>query len=96
MGRRPQVVGAELDQEPSVHAARTDADVAEAVENVLEWTSSLPAGAIQVLVEGGWDALLPAAEPPPPRSSRHADQRGGASCSQISLRRMNQGVNGAL
>jgi osmotically-inducible protein OsmY len=32
---------------------RTDADVAEAVENVLEWTSSLPAGAIQVMVEGG-------------------------------------------
>jgi osmotically-inducible protein OsmY len=32
---------------------RTDADIAEAVENVLEWTSSLPAGAIKVMVEGG-------------------------------------------
>ena len=32
---------------------RTDADIAEAVENVLEWTSSLPAGAIDVMVEGG-------------------------------------------
>jgi osmotically-inducible protein OsmY len=32
---------------------RTDADVAQAVENVLEWTSSLPAGAIKVMVEGG-------------------------------------------
>ncbi|MEO8299934.1 MAG: BON domain-containing protein [Burkholderiales bacterium] len=31
---------------------RTDADIAEAVKNVLEWTSSLPAGAIQVMVEG--------------------------------------------
>ncbi len=36
---------------------RTDADIAEAVENVLEWTSSLPAGAIQVMVEAGWVTL---------------------------------------
>lgn len=36
---------------------RTDADVAEAVENMLEWTSSLPAGAIKVMVEGGWVTL---------------------------------------
>ena len=36
---------------------RTDADVAEAVENVLEWTSSLPAGSIKVMVEGGWVTL---------------------------------------
>ncbi len=47
--------------ELKVHLAglsqRTDADIAEAVENVLEWTSSLPAGAIQVLVEGGWVTL---------------------------------------
>jgi osmotically-inducible protein OsmY len=36
---------------------RTDADIAEAVENVLEWTSSLPADAIKVMVEGGWVTL---------------------------------------
>ena len=36
---------------------RTDADIAEAAENVLEWTSSLPAGAIKVMVEGGWVTL---------------------------------------
>ena len=36
---------------------RTDADIAEAAENVLEWTSSLPAGAVQVMVEGGWVTL---------------------------------------
>jgi osmotically-inducible protein OsmY len=36
---------------------RTDADIAEAVENVLEWTTSLPAGAIKVLVESGWVTL---------------------------------------
>jgi len=47
--------------ELKVHLAglskRTDADVAEAVENVLEWTSSLPAGAVKVMVEGGWVTL---------------------------------------
>jgi osmotically-inducible protein OsmY len=36
---------------------RTDGDIAQAVENVLEWTSSLPAGAIQVMVERGWVTL---------------------------------------
>lgn len=36
---------------------RTDADIAAAVENLLEWTSSLPAGAIQVMVEGGFVTL---------------------------------------
>lgn len=32
---------------------RTDADIAATVEKVLAWHSSLPAGAIQVMVEGG-------------------------------------------
>jgi osmotically-inducible protein OsmY len=36
---------------------RTDADIAEAVENVLEWSSAVPDGAIQVMVEGGWVTL---------------------------------------
>jgi osmotically-inducible protein OsmY len=36
---------------------RTDADIAGSVESVLEWTSSLPAGAIKVMVEGGWVTL---------------------------------------
>ena len=36
---------------------RTDSDIAEAAENVLEWTSSLPAGAVKVMVEGGWVTL---------------------------------------
>jgi osmotically-inducible protein OsmY len=36
---------------------RTDADIAGSAENVLEWTSSLPAGAIKVMVEGGWVTL---------------------------------------
>lgn len=36
---------------------RSDADIAAAVENVLDWTSSLPAGAVKVMVEGGWVTL---------------------------------------
>jgi osmotically-inducible protein OsmY len=36
---------------------RTDADIAGSVENMLEWTSSLPAGTIKVMVEGGWVTL---------------------------------------
>jgi len=36
---------------------RSDGDIAGAAENVLDWTSSLPAGAIQVMVEGGWVTL---------------------------------------
>jgi osmotically-inducible protein OsmY len=36
---------------------RSDADIAGAVENVLEWTASLPAGALKVMVESGWVTL---------------------------------------
>jgi osmotically-inducible protein OsmY len=36
---------------------RTDADIAESAKNILAWTSSLPADAIKVLVEGGWLTL---------------------------------------
>jgi len=32
---------------------RTDADIASAVQHVLAWTAELPAGALQVRVEGG-------------------------------------------
>jgi osmotically-inducible protein OsmY len=32
---------------------RSDADIAQSAKNVLSWTSSLPADAVQVLVEGG-------------------------------------------
>lgn len=36
---------------------RTDADIAASVENVLEWSATLPAGIIKVMVEGGWVTL---------------------------------------
>jgi osmotically-inducible protein OsmY len=45
----------ELKVRLSSPSQRTDADIAQVAGNVLEWTSSLPAGAIQVMVDGGWD-----------------------------------------
>lgn len=40
--------------EPGRHS---DADIAGAVRNMVGWTSSLPAGAVKVMVEGGWLTL---------------------------------------
>ena len=36
---------------------RSDADIARAAKNVLEWSSTVPAGAIKVMVEDGWVTL---------------------------------------
>jgi osmotically-inducible protein OsmY len=36
---------------------RTDADIEASAKNVLDWVSSVPAGAIRVMVEGGWVTL---------------------------------------
>lgn len=36
---------------------RTDAEIAESAKNILSWTSSLPADAVKVMVEGGWLTL---------------------------------------
>ncbi|MBT3067526.1 BON domain-containing protein [Rhodoferax sp. U11-2br] len=36
---------------------RNDADIAQAVENVLQWTSLLPLDSVKVLVENGWVTL---------------------------------------
>ena len=36
---------------------RTDADIAQSAKNILGWTSSLPADAVKVMVEGGWLTL---------------------------------------
>lgn len=36
---------------------RTDADIAEAAKNILDWTSSLPADAVKLQVESGWLTL---------------------------------------
>jgi osmotically-inducible protein OsmY len=37
--------------------ARTDADIARSAENVLEWSTSVPDGAIKVMVEKGYITL---------------------------------------
>ncbi len=36
---------------------RSDADIAESARDILSWTSSLPADAVNVMVEGGWLTL---------------------------------------
>jgi len=38
-------------------AKRSDADIARAVENVLQWTSLLPLDSVKVMVENGWVTL---------------------------------------
>ena len=38
-------------------SARTDADIARSVENMLEWTTYLSKNTIKVMVEGGWITL---------------------------------------
>jgi len=38
-------------------AKRSDADIARAVENILQWTSMLPLDSVKVLVENGWVTL---------------------------------------
>jgi osmotically-inducible protein OsmY len=52
-----RAMASELKVHLSGPSQRTDADIAGSVENVLDWTSSLPAGAIKVMVEGGWVTL---------------------------------------
>jgi osmotically-inducible protein OsmY len=52
-----QAMTSELKVHLTSLSQRTDADIAQAVENVMEWTSSLPAGAIKVMVENGWVTL---------------------------------------
>lgn len=41
----------------SAFGKRTDADIAGSARNILGWSSSLPADAVKVMVEGGWLTL---------------------------------------
>jgi osmotically-inducible protein OsmY len=36
---------------------RSDADIARSAQNILNWSSSLPADSVKVMVEGGWLTL---------------------------------------
>jgi osmotically-inducible protein OsmY len=47
----------EMDVELPGMSQRTDGDIARAADNVLQWTSDLPADALRVKAEGGWLTL---------------------------------------
>ena len=52
-----KALAVEMKVKLSEFGKRTDADIAESAKNILGWTSSLPADAVKVLVEGGWLTL---------------------------------------
>lgn len=47
----------EMDVKLPGSSKRTDAEVARAVQNVLQWTTYLPQDQVKVMVEGGWVTL---------------------------------------
>ena len=52
-----KALAVELTVKLAEFSKRTDADIAESAKNILSWTSSLPADAVKVMVEGGWLTL---------------------------------------
>jgi len=52
-----KALAVELTVKLSELGQRSDADIAQSAKNLLSWTSSLPADAVQVMVEGGWLTL---------------------------------------
>jgi osmotically-inducible protein OsmY len=52
-----KALAVEMKVKLSEFGKRSDADIAESARNILGWTSSLPADAVKVLVEGGWLTL---------------------------------------
>jgi osmotically-inducible protein OsmY len=52
-----KALAVEMDVALSGDTRRTDADIAEAAENVVQWTTYLPRDAIKVMVENGWITL---------------------------------------
>jgi len=52
-----KALAVEMKVKLSAFGKRTDADIAESATNILGWTSSVPADAVKVLVEGGWLTL---------------------------------------
>ena len=47
----------EIDVKLPGTSTRTDIDVARSVENVLQWATDVPRGALKVMVENGWITL---------------------------------------
>jgi len=52
-----KALAVEMDVKLAGSSKRTDADVARAVENVLQWTTYLPRDYVKVMVEAGWVTL---------------------------------------
>jgi len=52
-----KALAVEMKVKLSESGQRTDADIAASAKNILGWTSSLPADAVQVMMEGGWLTL---------------------------------------
>lgn len=52
-----KALAVEMTVKRSAIGARTDADIARAVENVVEWTTFAPENAVKVMVEDGWVTL---------------------------------------
>ncbi len=66
----------ELEVELPDSIERTDAEIAEAAENALDWTVSVPADRIQVMVEHGWLTLQGEVDSEYQRSSAEHAVRG--------------------
>ncbi|MGP8175194.1 MAG: BON domain-containing protein, partial [Terracidiphilus sp.] len=66
----------ELEVELPDSIERTDAEIAEAAENALDWTVSVPADRIQVMVEHGWLTLQGEVDSDYQRSSAEHAVRG--------------------
>ena len=52
-----KALAVEMDVKLAGLCKRTDADIAGSVENVLQWTTSLPKEGVKVMVENGWVTL---------------------------------------
>jgi len=52
-----KAVVVEMDVKLAFDSKRSDADIAQSVENALAWSAYLPANRVKVLVEKGWVTL---------------------------------------
>lgn len=52
-----KALAVEMKVKLSEFGKRTDADIAGSARNILAWSSSVPADAVKVMVEGGWLTL---------------------------------------
>ncbi|MEO8064594.1 MAG: BON domain-containing protein [Pseudomonadota bacterium] len=52
-----KAITVEMDVKLAHTSQRTDSDIAQAAENILQWTSYVPAGRVKIKVEKGWVTL---------------------------------------